>query len=179
MSCCTSILDLGCFDSCQDIETGLSATQTGVHTITINDSAIVEFSQTSGQQIIIPGGYFNEDGTTTFKIIQPDDTPFESGENDCFKVLIGINYAQEASPSTSTVNVNGELLSTVLCGGIKNVIVKYEDGTIVPTTIIDNSTVEVPNAGVCDCDYEIEIQGIPTGQSVNLVNCEDLEININ
>lgn len=176
MSCCTSILDLGCFDSCQDIETGLTATQTGTHTITINDSAIIEFSQISGEQIIIPGGYFNEDGTTTFQIIQPDDTPFESGENDCFKVLIGINYAQEANPSTSTVNINGELISTVACGGVKNILVKYENGTPVGT-IIDSSNVQIPNPGVCDCDYDIQIQGV-FSQSVNLVNCDDLTINI-
>lgn len=172
MSCCTNIISLGCFDSCQDISTGITATQTGTYVITVNDSAILEFSQISGQEIIIPGGYFNEDAKTTFQIIKPDGIAL----TDCYTVEILINYSQEAEASIATVNINGVLISTVACGTTKNILVKYENGTAVGT-IIDSSNVQIPNPGVCDCDYDVYINGV-FSQAVNLVNCEDLTINI-
>lgn len=88
MSCCTEILSLGCFDSCEDIETGLTAPQAGTYIIKSDNAEIVSFTLGLGDEIIIPGGYFNENGTTEFQIILPDGNVFTSGDYDCFSVTI-------------------------------------------------------------------------------------------
>lgn len=119
MSCCDSILKIGCFNSCETIETGLTATQTGTATVRVNNSDLIDFSITSGAEMEIPCGYLSEDGTTVFKIIQPNGTEFTSGDYDCFKVEITPAYTGGSACEQSTTD----------CGTTTNKIITSADFT--------------------------------------------------
>ena len=84
--CCTNQEYIGCFGSCESIETGLIATQTGDHIIQsfwLGNMQQQTVSITATNEIIFSND-FNECAAITFKIIQPDGVVFVDGINDCW-----------------------------------------------------------------------------------------------
>jgi hypothetical protein len=93
--CCVKTKALGCFTSCEDIDTTLDAALDGVYKIHIpfNGQVFVqELDLTNGDDIIIPGSalneYYNYEGV---KVYDPNGdlvkTPAPDDE-DCFKFSI-------------------------------------------------------------------------------------------
>jgi hypothetical protein len=90
--CCTETKLIGCFNSCDDIDTGLVATETGIHTIKgFFNNAFVDqdVNITIGNNIIIPNIY-NEYTQQTIKIINPSGSTFVDGTADCFIMSFGV-----------------------------------------------------------------------------------------
>lgn len=88
MDCCPDgILNLGCWQSCDIIEIGVLAAQTGLYTIEIQPSGtqIFQTTNTAGTPLIFSNG-FNEDGISVFKILQPDDTYLTVNGSECFQI---------------------------------------------------------------------------------------------
>lgn len=125
MSCCTSILDLGCIYSCDTIQIGISTPATGTYTIELQPDGIkvVSTENTAGQPLAFPGSYLNEDATSVFKIIKPDGTYLETADGeDCFSVEIRpttnpdlANLAVQPLDCECTydININGVFSQTV------------------------------------------------------------------
>lgn len=125
MSCCTNILNLGCFYSCDPIETGLTATATGTWTFVTTPDLVKLFSQTitSGNSITFSSGYVNEDGVTVFKILKPNGDYFTSGIYDCFQIEVKPAFNTALAPECSSdggnatvVNSDASYSTTVACG---------------------------------------------------------------
>lgn len=90
--CLTNCRFLGCFPQCLDIDTGLLATQAGIHSVIYYFLDGVKQPQTFtialiGDTFIIPNA-FNEFSEAVFQILQPDGTFYTDGTNDVFKVNI-------------------------------------------------------------------------------------------
>ena len=85
--CCTNIGDLGCFTNCEEIKTGLTATQNGDYLIreywlsAVNDQTV---SLLIGEDIDFLNIY-NETSEHTIKIFNPDGSVITSGIFDCFR----------------------------------------------------------------------------------------------
>lgn len=85
--CCSQISDLGCFNFCGTILTGVTATQTGDYRIDIVGGSYILVNITSGNQIMFDND-FNEDSITLFTITAPDGTSVTASDgSDCFQVL--------------------------------------------------------------------------------------------
>lgn len=121
MTCCTSILELPCVYSCDNIETGLSASATGIYTLVLMPDLIQATSATitNGNEIIFSGGYLNEDGRSIFKIKKPDGTYLTTDGKDCFQIDIRpttnatlANTGETGSCNTINVYLSGVLEST-------------------------------------------------------------------
>lgn len=124
MTCCTSILSLGCFYSCDIIQIGINAPTTGTYTIELqpDGTKVVSTTNTAGTPLIFSGGYLNEDAVHVFKIIKPDGTYLESGDNDCFEVeikpttnaaLANVEVAPLECECVYDININGVFSQTV------------------------------------------------------------------
>ncbi len=87
-NCCTSIIDRGCFYSCDTVTTGRSADQTGTHTVVLQPDGQEIGTNTviAGVEITFSGTFFKEDGVSVFKILQPDGTFILDGTADCFQI---------------------------------------------------------------------------------------------
>lgn len=87
MDCCDSIEDLGCFQSCDIVEIGVLAAQTGLYTIELQPQGtqIFQTTNTAGTPLIFSNG-FNEDGVSVFKIKQPDGTYLTVDGSECFQI---------------------------------------------------------------------------------------------
>lgn len=85
--CCTSKRFIGCFGSCDDIETGILTLQAGDHEIEVHwiDAIIIQIVNfEKAVEVIFPNRY-NEYANITFKIRQPDGTYLVDGGDDCFE----------------------------------------------------------------------------------------------
>lgn len=74
MKCCSSIINLGCFDVCEDLQTGLITDETGVHILEIKFLSITikkEVSLTSGDEIVLPKMYINESSEIIVNVKKP------------------------------------------------------------------------------------------------------------
>ena len=74
MKCCSSIINLGCFDVCQDLQTGLITDETGVHILEIKFLTMTikkEVSLTSGDEIVLPKTYINESSEIIVYVKKP------------------------------------------------------------------------------------------------------------
>lgn len=88
MDCCEEgINNLGCWQSCDVIEIGVLASQTGVYTIELQPTGtqIFQTTNTAGTPLVFSNG-FNEDGISVFKILQPDGTYLSIDGVDCFQI---------------------------------------------------------------------------------------------
>jgi len=88
MTCCGKYTNLGCFSSCDTIQTTMQATQSGTHVIRLYFNGQIidkEFEAVAGQHIILPFDAFAV-GFNRFDIINPDGTTFDAG--NCFSVII-------------------------------------------------------------------------------------------
>ena len=74
MKCCSSIINLGCFDVCEDLQTGLITDETGVHILEIKFLSMTikkEVSLTSGDEIVLPKTYINESSEIIVNVKKP------------------------------------------------------------------------------------------------------------
>lgn len=74
MKCCSSIINLGCFDVCADLQTGLITDETGVHILEIKFLSMTikkEVSLTSGDEIVLPKMYINESSEIILNVKKP------------------------------------------------------------------------------------------------------------
>ncbi len=74
MKCCSSIINLGCFDVCEDLQTGLITDETGVHILEIKFLSMTikkEVSLTSGDEIVLPKIYINESSEIIVNVKKP------------------------------------------------------------------------------------------------------------
>ena len=74
MKCCSSIINLGCFDVCEDLQTGLITDETGLHVLEIKFLSMTikkEVSLTSGDEIVLPKMYRNESSEIMLKRKKP------------------------------------------------------------------------------------------------------------
>jgi hypothetical protein len=92
---CSDFFSVGCFGHCDNIETGFTTSVAGVHTIVARwIGSIHKLDLTFGlaEQIIIPSGFFNEDGVTFFTITDPNGADFihtvSLVDYTCFKVRV-------------------------------------------------------------------------------------------
>ena len=86
MICCADSTFIGCFSACSDIDTGLVATQTGVHTIYIYFNQVrfvFTESVNLGENIIITGRV-PEKYTFDMAIKNPDGSDYVSLGKSCF-----------------------------------------------------------------------------------------------
>ena len=63
MKCCDTLINLGCFDVCTDLQTGVMTDETGLHVLEIKFMSITikkEVTLTSGDEIVLPKMYINE-----------------------------------------------------------------------------------------------------------------------
>lgn len=138
MDCCNgNIIDLGCFYSCDLIQTGETATATGVYTLALqpDGTRVVSNTITSGNPIIFSGGYLNEDSVSVFKVIKPDGTYLTVSGADCFEVDI--------KPASNPDLANGECTAEAACDTTYNV---YVGGVLRATGTIDcsvNNTINI------------------------------------
>lgn len=141
MTCCTSILSIGCFYSCDIIQIGINAPTTGTYTIELqpDGTKVVSTTNTAGTPLIFSGGYLNEDAVHVFKIIKPDGTYLESGDNDCFEVSI--------KPTTNATLANVDI-QPVACDDATAVL-RNSVPTLISTTTIASgasSNITAPDA---------------------------------
>lgn len=98
MGCCSSYVDLGCFDACSAITlTGYTATQTGAHTFEaylVNGAKQdVDVTFTSGDTFAITANTLNESKQHDVRIKQPDGTYYEFDTDiDCARITTEIHY---------------------------------------------------------------------------------------
>lgn len=90
MTCCESILDIGCIYSCDTIQIGVNTPTTGTYTLELMPDGVkvVSTTNTAGSPLAFSGGHLNEDAVHIFKIIKPDGTYFETSGSECFKISI-------------------------------------------------------------------------------------------
>lgn len=91
MSCCSTYIDLGCFDSCATITISDNYTQSGLHTIEMrfnNFTIKRSITVTSGNPIVFDLTYVNEDTCVEIRIQQPDRT-----YTNCYKLKTNLIYA--------------------------------------------------------------------------------------
>ena len=97
MPCCDTIHDLGCFDYCQPIETGLTTDQTGSHRIiatsaTGGRSKVVSLN--SGDEVVFEME-LNERMTCTLQVVKPDGTMLEAHGSECFSFTTQILHNEQ------------------------------------------------------------------------------------
>lgn len=83
-NCCNSGISLGCFDVCTDIDTGLLALETGVHTLEITFLSLKikkDVTLAIGDPILVPKAYVNENAEHGLRILQPSGAYFASDYN--------------------------------------------------------------------------------------------------
>ena len=74
MKCCSSIINLGCFDVCEDLQSGLITDETGLHVLEIKFLSMTikkEVSLTSGDEIVLPKMYINESSEIIVNVKKP------------------------------------------------------------------------------------------------------------
>lgn len=94
--------DVGCFTHCGDIDTGLIANHSGIHTIMFDFRGVTRVFKTyarKGETIVIHD-YFNEDSEQYFKIFEPSGKRYvfekywpwaaHCSKHDLFKIKIKI-----------------------------------------------------------------------------------------
>lgn len=94
--------DVGCFTHCGDIDTGLIANHSGIHTLMFEFRGVVRVFKTyarQGENIVIHD-YFNENGEQYFKIYEPNGHRYvfekywpwaaHCSQHDLFKITIKI-----------------------------------------------------------------------------------------
>lgn len=86
ISCCSKVKDLGCFNFCDTIQTGVTAGQTGQYRINVVGGGYFVIDITAGAQIMFENN-FNEDSVVVFTIIAPDGTHVLAADgSECFSV---------------------------------------------------------------------------------------------
>ncbi len=106
------IYNVGCFTHCGDIDTGLIANHSGIHTIMFDFRGVNIRHKTyarKGQSIVIHD-YFNEDAEVLFKIFEPNGDRYvfskywqyaaHCSEHDLFKITIKIGKLIEEECNT-------------------------------------------------------------------------------
>lgn len=91
MSDCTTVNNLDCFDHCDDIATGVTAEASGDFIVVFNWLGVrreVTFEGTSGSELVIPAGTFNESGSVIFRIKDPDGNFITLNTTECFKARV-------------------------------------------------------------------------------------------
>lgn len=84
--CCTNQRFIGCFGSCESIETGIIAALTGDYIITaywLGNQIEQTVNITATNEIIFPNVY-SECAAITFKITDPNGDTVVDGSDDCF-----------------------------------------------------------------------------------------------
>ena len=101
------IYDVGCFTHCGDIDTGLIANYSGIHTLvfTFRSTTFIFKEYARKGQTLKINNYFNEDAETTFKVFNPDGTRYifnkwhkwaaHCSEHDTFRIKIKIGKVIE------------------------------------------------------------------------------------
>lgn len=93
MSCCKN--DLGSFAHNKAIETGITATQSGIHELMFTGPNGVRFTKylnvEEGEDITIPAGLLNEDFQYGLVISQPDGTSLEVDDCPNFALKTYVN----------------------------------------------------------------------------------------
>lgn len=98
MGCCSTFVNLGCFDNCDAITlTGYTATQNGVHTFEayLVNGAVqdVEVTFLIGNTFAITANTLNEDKQHDVRIKQPDGTYYEFDTDiDCARITTQTHY---------------------------------------------------------------------------------------
>ena len=114
MSCCTQITDLGCFTTCELIETGIIAGDVNyrIEWDWLGVANTVTVAGTSGSDLSVPGFIFNEFSSPVFKVYNLTDETYETVLTvECFGVQIrptntpGIGY-DLASMASSTIQTD-------------------------------------------------------------------------
>ena len=73
--CSCAPTDLGCFDPCGTLATGIDATTSGVYTLKVGyfgSTVVIESEQTAWEEITFPLSGLNENFTFMGDIIDPD-----------------------------------------------------------------------------------------------------------
>lgn len=126
--CCTSILNLGCYQSCDIVEIGVLASQTGEYIIELQPQGtqIFKTTNTAGSPLIFSNG-FNEDGISIFKIKQPNGIYLTVSGNDCFQIenspaknpaLADVDIEPVTCADATVRNSDSSYTATVASGGI-------------------------------------------------------------
>ena len=76
-NCCTNIVPLGCISSCDEIETGIQATETGTWQALVKFNGVTlirEFAGVQGEVLKVPNG-FAAGLLLYLRLKKPDGTP--------------------------------------------------------------------------------------------------------
>jgi hypothetical protein len=71
MSCCENKIDLGCFDVCDDLATGILATSDGTYSLEIRFMSITikkDVALLTGAEVVLPKALLNENSEFELKI---------------------------------------------------------------------------------------------------------------
>ena len=92
---CSDFFSVGCFGHCDNVATGFTTTVAGVHTIVarwLGSIHKLEITIGLAEAIVIPSGFFNEDGETYFSITDSNGADFIHTvalvDYTCFKVTV-------------------------------------------------------------------------------------------
>lgn len=136
MTCCNSILSLGCSYSCDTIQIGINAPATGVYTIELQPDSIkvVSTTNTIATPLIFSGGYLNEDAVHVFKIIKPDGSYLEVNGSECFQIDI--------KPTTNATLADTDI-EPISCDDATAVLKNSTNTTINTTEIASGATANI------------------------------------
>jgi hypothetical protein len=82
-NCCTNIVPLGCFSSCDEIRTGITAPATGSWTARVRFNGVQlekQFTGTQGDELKVPNGW-PEGLVLTMQLVKPDGNALD---NNCY-----------------------------------------------------------------------------------------------
>lgn len=88
MHCCDQTYDLGCIGPCDEVNTTVTAAQTGTYQVvyqTATSVARYDFDFTIGDTIVFEN-VFNEDSVSTFSVLAPDLTYINKDGIECFTI---------------------------------------------------------------------------------------------
>lgn len=189
MDCCDNgIYDLGCLQSCDLVQIGVLASQTGLYTIELQPSGtqIFQTTNTIATPLIFSNG-FNEDGISVFKILQPDGTYLSVDGKDCFQIknsvaknplLANVTVTPVACDDATAVlkNTVGTVISTtdIASGGSSDItapdataVLKNTDGDIIDTEAIpSNVSEDIVIANVAWTNSDGTAESTPYGDAI-------------
>ena len=179
MSCCSTHIDLGCVSACGIMTLPYTATESGQHTLLIENSGTkraIAFNANIGEAIEIDMANFNESRSTIFQIVNPSGSTYtttvDNVEYSCFKVKTFIVYGAETTtvseeqPCCGSIilEVDGEETRTlqksewIRLGAVPTIEVFYNDGSGYMPIAVQPVFDSMPNP----TEITITIPGIPS-----------------
>lgn len=178
--CCENPIDLGCFGSCESITTDIVVACSSSYTITYKfNGALISYTMQANEGFLtIPGGVFNEDYSTTFKVKDM------SGQVvGCYKVNVSpsVGYPiQLGNVLTSRI----ELLSGLCVNGLPTAEFPVELNIILnDSTLLEAGTTITLDVNI---DPDTIIYGLSTlntnaysvtGNTITIIDVNDIENN--